>query len=85
MHTDNEALIAKAVSDPVAMYGTPDAVLSDTRLDEQQKAKILQSWELDQKRLLTSEAENMIAPNPKIRPPASETLQAIKSALRKLK
>lgn len=78
-------LVNHAINDPVAAYGTPARLLLDTRLGKPEKLKILISWELDQRRLLTSESENMQAPIGQ-QPPsrAGEMLRAVQAALRDL-
>lgn len=82
----NQSLVEQAINDPVALYGTPEKLLSDERLQAAEKRKILKSWELDQRRLLSSESENMQAPEGK-NPPnrAGEMLRNVQAALRSLK
>jgi hypothetical protein len=82
MNTDK--VVEKAVSgDPASIYGTPAHVLSDSRLNDDQKRVILESWALDQRRLMESEDENM----PQVyggRPSAAALYQDILKACRKL-
>ena len=47
------------VLDPARHYSEPREVLGDTRLNAQQKRRILESWVLDAVRLSEAEAENM--------------------------
>lgn len=48
----------KAVDDPSRAFGSPRAVV-ESELPREEKIKILQSWELDARRLLESAEENM--------------------------
>lgn len=78
-----EAIVHDAVSDPVRLYGVPENVLNDKRLSNEQKLTILESWALDQRRLMESEDENM----PQVhggRPSAAVMYQSILAAERKL-
>ena len=81
--TNVDKVIEKAVSDPAKIYGTPAHVLSDDRLDHDQKKTVLESWALDQRRLMESEDENM----PQVeggRPSAAKMYQDIMKACRSL-
>jgi hypothetical protein len=68
----------EAIKDPVKFYGSPKAVLDDEYLNDQDKMKILQSWEVDQIALMRAEEENLSsalsAPSP------TELLGKIKKA-----
>lgn len=76
-------LVAKALKDPGAIYGAPGNVLNDTRLNAEEKHAILESWALDQRRLMESEDENMTQV-PGGRPSAASLYQDILAADRKL-
>jgi hypothetical protein len=83
MSTHSEKTVDQAISDPAKIYGTPHHVLTDGRLDHDQKKTILESWALDQRRLMESEDENM----PQVtggRPSAAALYQDILKACRKL-
>ena len=78
-----DALIEHALGDPAKVFGTPRNVLGDARLNDAQKRKILESWALDQRRLMESEDENM----PQVRngrPSAAALYQDILKACRQL-
>lgn len=78
-----DQIVEKAVSDPAHIYGAPSHVLTDTRLSDDEKRTILESWALDQRRLMESEDENM----PQVvggRPSAATLYQDILKACRKL-
>jgi len=75
--------IDKAIGDPARVYGVPANVLNDIRLNDDQKRVILESWALDQRRLMESEEENM----PQVeggRPSAASLYQDIQAACRTL-
>lgn len=78
-----KVIIAKAISDPARIYGVPDNVLNDVRLGADEKRVILESWALDQKRLMESEDENMTQASGG-RPSAAALYQDIQAACRKL-
>lgn len=60
MFSDNtETILQKAVKDPESIYATPYEVVKDVRISREEQLKILESWALDQSRLLESAAENM--------------------------
>jgi ABC-type iron transport system FetAB ATPase subunit len=52
--TDSE----KAIDDPSRAFSSPREVV-ESKLPREEKIKILQSWELDARRLLESAEENM--------------------------
>ena len=70
------------LGDPEKFYKTPEAVLADNRLTQEQKDKILRCWEQDELALIRAEEENMAqkadAPLP------VEMLEKIKQAEKKL-
>ncbi|MBI1301906.1 MAG: hypothetical protein GC137_09660 [Alphaproteobacteria bacterium] len=72
---NNQNILEQAIKDPAAIYEKPYDVVCDNRTTLEEKKKILQSWELDQKRLMTAEAENM--GKSKHAPEPSELLQKI--------
>lgn len=78
-----DSLVDEAIRDPMKIYGVPENVLKDDRLLESQKRVILESWALDQQRLLESTEENM-TPSPKARNAPEEMLRDIVAAQRKL-
>ena len=68
--------------DPEKFYKTPESVLADTHLTQEQKDKILHCWEQDQLALIRAEEENM---TPKTDAPLPvEMLEKIKMAEKKL-
>lgn len=75
--------IDKALGDPARIYGVPANVLTDIRLNDEQKRTILDSWALDQRRLMESEEENMTQV-PGGRPSAATLYQDILAAQRTL-
>jgi hypothetical protein len=54
-----KSVVNKAIADPSRMFPNPTAVLEANDLSKEEKIKVLQSWELDAKRLLESADENM--------------------------
>ncbi|MGF1628580.1 MAG: hypothetical protein ACFCUT_03850 [Kiloniellaceae bacterium] len=51
--------LEKAVTQPWSVYKTPEAVLVDTRLNDAEKRRVLESWERDARELAVAEEENM--------------------------
>ncbi|HEY8963116.1 MAG TPA: hypothetical protein VIN59_01500 [Alphaproteobacteria bacterium] len=82
-HARPDELVEQAIRDPMKMYGVPANVLKDERLKDTEKRIILESWALDQERLLESEAENMTKA-PKAHNSPEEILRDIRKAERKL-
>ena len=70
------------VIDPEKFYKTPEAVLADSRLTQEQKDKILHCWEQDQLALIRAEEENMTMKTDV--PLPVEMLEKIKQAEKKL-
>lgn len=70
------------LDDPEKFYKTPEAVLADNRLTQEQKDKILQCWEQDELALIRAEEENMTAKTDA--PLPVEMLEKIKRAEKKL-
>jgi hypothetical protein len=54
-----KSVVSKAIADPSRMFPDPMAVVDSPDLSREEKIKVLQSWELDAKRLLESADENM--------------------------
>ena len=54
-----KSVVNEAIADPSRMFPNPLAVLEANDLSREEKIKVLQSWELDAKRLLESADENM--------------------------
>lgn len=54
-----KSVVNRAIADPSRMFPHPSAVLEAKDLSRNEKIKVLQSWELDAKRLLESADENM--------------------------
>jgi hypothetical protein len=54
-----KSVVNEAIADPSRMFPNPMAVLEADNLSREEKIKVLQSWELDAKRLLESADENM--------------------------
>ena len=54
-----KSVVNEAIADPSRMFPNPLAVLEASDLSREEKIKVLQSWELDAKRLLESADENM--------------------------
>lgn len=71
--------IAEAIAHPSKVYDAPKDVVHDERLSKQQKMKVLESWETDQKQLLVADEENMPLQKPEASNPA-EKLQLIVKA-----
>lgn len=74
--------IKDVIKDVSRTYKTPKDIVADTRFNTAQKLKILKSWEMDQKRLLVSEGENMREPVET--EGAAQMLQNIQSAKRQV-
>jgi hypothetical protein len=66
----------KAIDDPSRAFSSPREVV-ESKLPREEKIKILQSWELDARRLLESAEENMTGGE-------EDRLPEIQSALRQL-
>jgi hypothetical protein len=54
-----DVTVDQMVEDPERHFGSPAEVVEDSRLSFADKERILESWELDARRLAESEAENM--------------------------
>ena len=67
---------------PEKVYKTPESVLADNRLSQEQKDKILHCWEQDQLALIRAEEENMTRKTDS--PVPVEMLEKIKKAEKKL-
>lgn len=50
----------KALLDPAAVYGTPEAVLRDDSLSTEHKLEVLRHWEAEAVHLQESEAEGLV-------------------------
>jgi hypothetical protein len=74
--------IAECVLNPEKFYKSPEAVLSDKNLTQEQKDKILHCWEQEEIALMRAEGENMSLKTDD--PPPVELLQKIKDAEKKL-
>jgi hypothetical protein len=48
-----------AINDPAEVYGTPERVLADPRLDREGKRAILKAWERDARALIRAADEAM--------------------------
>lgn len=51
--------IEKVVQSPAEYFSSPAQVATEPALTLEQKIRVLESWEVDTNRLLTSDAENM--------------------------
>ena len=56
--------LERAVIEPSSVYETPEDVLADSRLDDTQKRRVLESWEQDARELAVAEEENMAGGEP---------------------
>ncbi|WP_119272041.1 hypothetical protein [Taklimakanibacter deserti] len=54
-----KSVVNEAIADPSRMFPNPMAVVEAKDLSREEKIKVLQNWELDAKRLLESDDENM--------------------------
>ena len=70
--------IAECIINPAKFYKTPEAVLSDNRLTQEQKDQILHCWEQEEIDLMRAEGENMSPKTDTIAP--VEMLEKIKKA-----
>jgi hypothetical protein len=59
MRTEHEAWFEKVLANPAAEYATPSEVLTDDRLDPEDRQRVLEEWEIDAARLADSVAEGM--------------------------
>jgi hypothetical protein len=57
--TQPEQRVADAIGDPTREFAKPMDVVNDTRLDFDQKRRILESWKKDAELLSTAQDENM--------------------------
>lgn len=62
--TQRQYNINDALVDPGRIFGTPENVVSDPRLDRSVKLEILRKWHLDAKSLSTAESEGMSGDGP---------------------
>jgi hypothetical protein len=69
--------LERAVIEPSSVYATPEDVLADSRLDDADKRRVLESWERDARELAVAEEENMAGGEP-------NRLGAVLEALAKL-
>jgi hypothetical protein len=83
MKLESEEITDCALNDPEKLYKTPEFVLSDERLTQEQKEKILHCWEQDELALIRAEEENM--PSKTDEPLPVELLEKIKVAEKTLK
>ncbi|MDF2368224.1 hypothetical protein [Sneathiella sp.] len=67
------------LEDPSAVFDSPQEVVDDQHLNDDEKREILQSWKEDAKALLRAESENM--PSAKSTPAAPELLREISNIL----
>lgn len=75
--------IEKVVQDPEGYFSSPAEVTTEPALTLEQKIRVLESWEVDVNRLLTSESENM--PGDDDNSQNTARLQEIKNTLDDLK
>lgn len=54
-----KSVVNEAIADPSRMFPNPMAVVEAKDLSRDEKIKVLQNWELDARRLLESDDENM--------------------------
>lgn len=59
-----DARVADAIADPTRQFDSPMQVVTDTRLDAEQKRQVLESWLKDAKLLSTAQGENMAGGEP---------------------
>lgn len=83
MGRSSKKIIGDAIKDPEKFYKAPESILTDVRLTQAEKDKILHSWEQDQIALLRAAEENMM-PRDNGSPP-EDMLERIKKAEWKLK
>ena len=57
--TERKAELETILRDPEWAYDSPNDVLHDEALDDNQKLRVLQSWEFDARELSVAEQENM--------------------------
>lgn len=56
---DTDAMIARALKDPSAVFESPRHVVHDSRLSHGEKLRILERWETDARLLQVATEENM--------------------------
>jgi len=59
MGHESEEIIDFTLRDPEKFYKTPESVLADKHLTQEEKDKILHCWEQDELALIRAEEENM--------------------------
>ena len=74
----------ECVLNPEKFYKTPEAVLADNNLTQEQKDKILHCWEQDEISLMRADEENMSLQTKTDAPQPAELLKRIKDAETKL-
>lgn len=67
----------KALQDPASVFDSPDDVVRDTTLSDNDKAQILRRWEYDALELAVAEEENMAGDQ-------SDQLERVHAALNKI-
>jgi len=66
-----------AISDPAEVYGTPERVLADPRLDREGKRAILKAWERDARALIRAADEAMAGGEPDLLGRVLKALRAV--------
>ncbi len=69
--------LKRARLDPMAVFGTPDAVLEHPGLTREEKADILERWRYDACELEVAEEENMGGGEPSMLEPVLKALAAL--------
>ena len=69
--------IEKALTDPAAVFKTPEELLANGDLTREQKIDVLRRWEYDLRELQVAEDEGMEGPQPVTLPAVLDALRAI--------
>ena len=73
--------VERAMNDPEAEFGTPEAVLENTHLTKDQKFEILRRWEYDQSEIAVAEEEGMPGGEPALLARIYHALQILTGGL----
>lgn len=73
--------IEDALTDPKRVFGSPDNVVSDPRLDRPTKLNILNKWHEDARALARAEEEGMEGDAPPMLSRVQQAIDRLKSSL----
>lgn len=80
--TERQSRFQDALDDPESVYGTPERVLTDPRLDREGKRAILKAWERDARALARAADEAMSGGEENMLDRVLEALRAVSAGER---